>query len=373
MNIAEFFVSLGIKGADESISKVSGVTEGMNNLFSAANVAKASILAAFYALEQMTAGSNKTGTELKEFSVLTGMSARTLQQYEYAAQQAVGHNVKLADTFINMQNAIKGMLGGEGSGAFKTLGQLVNALHTHGINVSMKEAAQWMTNIPLLIQRMQQVALLKNIGAIWKRHIIEGMGAQPDFTEVLMLGGVTPGKVAAAKGHTLSDHEVDNLVRAATAWANMNTNMDLAIGKLNARFGVELAENVERIVKALLGPPEERALIPALIKLADKLQVFKGLNYVLSETAAALTALSQGKVKEALGIRFKMTGLPWLIHSAALGIAHSPIEKIVHNYFSVTVPAGTNNPVAFGTAVGKAAEAVITRAYLQNPSLTQEK
>ena len=61
-------------------------------------------------------------------------------------------------------------------------------------------------------------------------------------------------KLAAAKPYTYSDHEVDNLTRAAVAWGMMHHEMDLAVGRLNTKFGVELADNIEKIVRALVGP-----------------------------------------------------------------------------------------------------------------------
>lgn len=368
MTIAEFFVSLGVKGSEKAVGAVKSVSDGMSHLWNSSTEAKVAIIGVFYGLEQLFAASNRTGAQLKEFSTLTGMSARSLQEYQYAAQQAVGHNVELAGTFTKMQDSIKGMLGGEGGGTFSTLGMMINALNKSGIKVDLNEAKQWLTNVPLLVQRMQQLASLKNVGTVWKRHIIEGMGAGPDFTEALLLGGLTPNKLQAAKPHTYSDAEVNQLTKASTAWANMGTAMDLSVGKFNAKYGPEMAMNIEKIVDALLGP---RGLIPALTQLSEKLKVFEVFNRALggiTKGVDLLTVMANGGTIDKVG-RAWLDQYAFLFTGHGLRSTSNGNNHTTHNHVTTKVDVHTNSsdPHHHGDIVGKH----IKRAITQTPTLVQ--
>lgn len=366
MNIAEFFVSLGVKGSEKTIGAVQKVAQGMKGLWNSSIEAKIAIMGAFYGLQQLTATSNRTGTELKQFTVLTGMSARMLQQYEYAAQQVVGHNVELADTFKGLQDRIKDMLGGQGGG-FQYLGAMVNALKKSGITVELDEAKRWLTDVPLLMQRMQQFAALPNVSNIWKEKILSQMGATPDLIQAMLMGGLTPGKLEAAKPYTYSDAEVDRLTRASTAWANMGTAMERSVGRFNAEYGPEMAKNLEKIVEALLGP---KGLVPALAQLSDSIKAADSLNTVFSTIAhevETLAHLTKGDLSSA--------GKSYVnVWKALFGIKPKPPSVDTNTKtrdVNINTKVNVYGSAATGADIGSAVGKSVKRSVTQIPTLLQ--
>lgn len=341
----------------------------MSKLWNSSVEAKVAIVGVFYELEQLFAASNKTGTQLKEFSTLTGLSARELQTWQYAAQQAVGHSVDLASTFKGMQDSIKGMLGAQG-GAPTMLSAMINALNKGGVKVDITEAKKWLEDPFLMAQRMQQFAQLKNVGKVWKTYILEGMHAGPDFIEALLLGGMTPGRLKAARPFTYSDAEVNQLTKASTAWANMESHIELAVGHFNALHGVKLAGDIEKIVDAVM------RLTTALTVLADKVKVFTLLGQAADTVAGminAITDLSEGNFKKA------GTGIAGTVGRNADFLSFTtPFMRPLISYLqqqkanhevniNTTVHTNTTNPKQHGDIVNKQ----VSRGINQTPTLMQ--
>src|SRR5581483_1123829 len=91
--VGDLFVELGIRGSEKTISAFTNVKQEMGGLASMSLEVKAAIVGALYALEQLVAHSNALGTNLATTSTVLGVSAKTLQQYGYAALQ-VGSNLE---------------------------------------------------------------------------------------------------------------------------------------------------------------------------------------------------------------------------------------------------------------------------------------
>lgn len=110
MKIAELFVGLGIKGDDDAGKKLKNVDKGLKDVQSTGYAAKAALLAVVYGVGQLIGASAKAGTELANFTDLTGISSTKLQQYQYVLRQVGGTNEEMEQTFKNVSSAIANML-----------------------------------------------------------------------------------------------------------------------------------------------------------------------------------------------------------------------------------------------------------------------
>jgi hypothetical protein len=238
----------------------------MGDLWSSSIEAKVAIVAAFYELEQMMSASSTLGTDLKQFTALTGMSAKVMQQYKWAAVQVGDANTDMMGTFKGLQDQIAQMLAGKGNPQYLAL--MIKALHEKGhLDIGQDEVKKWATDSALLGKRLQQFADLKGILPAFRNMILDSFHLSDAFKADLARGAFEPGKLA--KAPTYSGSDVDNLNRADIAWKNMAFNIDMAVGKFNALHGAKLAGEIEKIVKQIL------VLADSLDKLAEKVKVFK--------------------------------------------------------------------------------------------------
>src|ERR1700744_4238817 len=104
MDIGSLFLNLGIKGSEKTVGALTDVKKGLGELGSMSLEAKAGIVAAMYALEQLFATSGKAGTDLTNFNAITGESVKTLQQYQYAARQVGVSNQEVEGSFKTLQS-----------------------------------------------------------------------------------------------------------------------------------------------------------------------------------------------------------------------------------------------------------------------------
>lgn len=112
MIAGELFVNLGIKGADKTVGALTAVRRGMQGIGAASLEAKASILAAFYALEKMISGSTALGASLTNLDAILGRgTAESLQRYQWAAKEAVrGADKGMEGLFKSISNAMAELL-----------------------------------------------------------------------------------------------------------------------------------------------------------------------------------------------------------------------------------------------------------------------
>ncbi len=288
MNIAELFVSLGIKGADKTIDTLGNVKKGMGELGSSSLEAKAAILGALYGLERMMAMSGQTGTSLTNFTAITGKSAQDLQRLQYAAIQAGGSADELTGSFRGVQNAMSDLLlkhkAPEGiafvSQALQSVGQKLDpakykdTLYVFG---QLQTAMQKMS--PELAQMAgKSFGLSDNTIAQMRRNA---------FTPEIM-----------NKAPRYSDREIGSLTKADAAWKTLGLNIEMAFGHFNAKHGNELVGDITKIL------PHVTKLVEAFVKLAEAIQVFQLLGKVFDGWGLIfdkLTNIVNGLGKETKG------------------------------------------------------------------------
>lgn len=279
MNIAQLFVSLGIKGSEKSLGAISNVKGSLKETASSGLAAKAAIIGAVYALERMFSKSSQVGTDLKNFNATLGVSARTLQQYQYAARQVGVSNEAVEESFRGLQNTITKTLMGEG--APKGLARVSQVIG----EMSAQDLEQFAREPQLLLQKLQEYARAEQHAGL-RNEVLKSFGLGDDMIAALTRNAFTP--EVMAKAPLYSDAEIERLDRANAAWKNLGQTIEMAFGRFNSEYGPEMVQNISNLV------PEVIRLTEAFTQLADKMGLFE----TLGETIKGLGAFLRGDLTE---------------------------------------------------------------------------
>lgn len=279
MDIGSLFLSLGIKGTEKTLGALTGVKKGLSETASLSLEAKAGILGAMYALEQLFAASGHAGTELTNFNALTGQSVQTLQQYEYAARQVGVSNQEVDSSFKNLQSTMTKTLMGEG--APKGLARV--SLLTGGL--TQKDIQEYAKQPALLIQRLQEYAQKEtNVGL--RNETLKSFGLGENMVAALSRNAFRP--EILKKAPTYSDAEVGKLDKANIAWSNLGQKIQMAVGHFNALHGGQLVSDISKIVDQVI------RLTEAFLKLSDKLHFFEGIGKIFQGWSEIFKAVNIG-------------------------------------------------------------------------------
>ncbi len=241
-----------------------------------------------YALERLFATSGHAGTELTNFNSLLGVSAKTLQEYQYAARQAGVSNQEVEGSFKALQSAMTKTLMGEG--APKGLARV--ALLTGSI--TPEDIDRFAKQPQLLLQRLQQYAR-KETNAGLRREVLNSFGVGEGVQSALIRNAFNPG--ALSKAPAYSEKEIKALDRANIAWSNLGNNIEMAVGHFNAKHGGQLVTDISKITDEVL------KLVEAFTKMAEKIKLFEAIGKVFEGWTLifdAITASVDG-TNEALG------------------------------------------------------------------------
>lgn len=296
MNIAELFVSLGVKGSEKTIGALSNVRKGLGEISSMSLEAKAGLLAVAYGLERLMSNSMQTGTNLTNFNALTGLSARSLQQWQYAARQAGVSGDELTSNLKGVQGAMTKMLMGEG--APKGLALVANATKNFDIS-RVRDTFYVMDQLQKAAQRLP-----KDIG-----------------NEALKSFGLSEGTIAAmrrnafrpeilSKAPVYSEKETSQLDRVNIAWSNLGNKIQMAIGHFTAMHGMQLVQDLTKIADQVL------RLAEAFTVLAEKLKLFmwigkafEGWTMIFDQAAKGIKNITTEVEKNGAGGALKNLGL----------------------------------------------------------------
>ena len=265
MDIGELFIKLGVKGTEKTIGAFQDLELHLKDAASLSLEAKAGILGAMYALEQMFAKSGAAGTGLTNFNALTGESVKTLQQYQYAARQVGVSNEETTGTFKGLQDSMSKIKLGQG--APKGFGQV--AMLTGGITAA--DVDKFMKNPELLLQRLQDYAQKeKRVGI--RNEALKSFGLSDNMIAAVSRKAFTPNVLN--KAPTYSDGEVKQLDKANIAWSNLGNKIEMAIGHFNAAHGGQLVKDISMLTDKVL------VLANAFVTLSEKLHLFEGIGKV---------------------------------------------------------------------------------------------
>lgn len=287
MNIGEFFVTLGVKGSEKTLSALSGVSDGLGSIKSMSLEAKAAILGAVYAFERMMTSSSKTGTELQNFNALTGISTQDLQKWQYAGRQVGLTNEEIAGSFKSVQSVMGGLQMGKMP---EGMAYLTNQLAKHGVQF---DPAKALKDTQYAMQKFQQFALTETNVSL-RNWALKSMGLSEGMIAGMTRNAFNP--TAFAKAPAYSEKEIASLGQANAAWTNLGTKIEMAFGHFNAKHGVQLVNDLTKITTQVI------KLVEQFLRLTEVLHLFQGIGKVVEATTKVLESANwllggQGKGK----------------------------------------------------------------------------
>lgn len=268
MTIAELFVKLGITGGEKAKKDIEGVKGGMADLASMSLEAKAAILAAMYAVEEMGRKSAQTGNDLRQFENVTGMSAVTLQKFIYAARQVgVGAN-DVTSSIKGIQSAMTAMAYGKGPPEALAL----FTRYVGGIDKSKLNDAFY------LVQKFQE--FVQKAPANMTRMLAPSMGITEAMLSAMHQHAFTAQTLN--KAPVYSENQISSLQNVQVGWANLGASIEMAFGKLNAKHGPQLIKDISLIAKELF------KLADVLLTIGERLKIFEHIHEVFAALGGIL-------------------------------------------------------------------------------------
>jgi hypothetical protein len=275
MNIGELFVSLGIKGNDKTLSALGSVTKGMGDAKSMSIEAKAAIVAAVYGFERMMSASGHAGTNLTNFSAITGLSAKELQKWQWAAMQAGENAEDFTGSLTGVQQAVNNML------LNKSAPEYIGMITRHVKDFDPTR----LRDTFYLMTKLQEAA--QNMPADLGTTMLKSFGLSDAAIAAMRRNAFTPEQFA--KAPTYSEGEIKQLDRANIAWANLGNKVEMAFGHFNSKHGVELVGDITKITESVV------KLAEALTKLAEVTGIFSKLAYATNIAAKGIGAVAGDK------------------------------------------------------------------------------
>lgn len=285
MQVAELFITLGIKGSDKTIQAFAQVEKGIKDTAGMAIEAKAALLGAGYALEQFFAKSGAQGTSLSNFNALIGEGTQILQKYQYAAKGVGVSNEEMESTFKSMsQIAAKQRLGIATPSMFGVV-----ARETGGwTGPELQQAEQ---HPELMFQKVAEA--MRRVGDVGTRMLIaKAYGLSDNIAAGINKGIFRPENMAAQKPNIYSEKEVESLNKANIAWIRLNDVIEKAVGHFNAAHGQQLERGFEVIVNGVM------KLVTAVELLAERTHFFDYLGQSISWLAKEIDSVSLGSISK---------------------------------------------------------------------------
>lgn len=284
MNVGELFVNLGIKGSEKTVGQITNVRQGLKDTAGVALEARLALIGAMYALERLMSQSGQAGTNFTNFNALLGVSAKTLQQYQYAARQAGVSNEEVEGSFKSLQAVMTKTLMGEG--APKGLAQVARL--TGGLTA--QDIKRFAEQPQLLIQRLQEYASKeKNAGL--RNEVLKSFGVSDGMIAAMNRKAFTPQQLQ--KAPTYSDKEVESLDRANIAWSNLGTKIQMAVGHFNALHGGDLVTDIGKITDKVLKLADVFMKFSESAKLFERInQIFEGWGLIFDGLTSAAKTLN---------------------------------------------------------------------------------
>lgn len=320
MKIAELFVNLGVKGNDSADRALKGVKTGLGDVKSMGLETKAMIAAVVYGLERMMSQSAQMGTGLINFASLTGISAKSLQQWQYAARQAGVSGEELTGSLKAVQNSMTNML--LGKGAPEGMAMLANK-----VGFDPKRARDTLYVMQQLQKFAQQVP--QDVG----NSMLKSFGLGEGTIAAMRRNMFTDANFK--KAPTYSDGEIGSLNRADVAWANLGQKIQMAFGHLTAKHGTSIVGDLAKITDSVL------KLADALIILSEKWGVFQAMGHVLEGIANTAKLLVEITDKVG-GKQSKKGDLLYSEGEMFPGLSDSPVGKL---FKSLTSGSAASPPV----------------------------
>lgn len=281
MTIAEFFVELGVKGSEKAVGALKGIKDGMSNLESTSLETKAAILGVVYGLQQMMSKSGEAGSNLTNFTALTGLSAKSLQQWQYAARQANVNSEEFTSSLSNVQKGIA-KIWTEGKGP-SGLGLIAN---TVGLDQKRLQDTFY------LMTKLQEFALSTKVAPALGNTALESMGLSPNTIAAMRRKKFTPEVLNSAPIY--SDNQIKSLDRVNIAWSNLGQKVQKAFGDFTSKRGMELVNEFSQIAVAVIKLATAFDHLAQTLKLFPLIgKIFEGWAGLFEESADTVESLNK--------------------------------------------------------------------------------
>lgn len=268
------------KDSEKTKKELDGFKKGLKDVSSMSFEAKAAILGAMYALERLFSTSGQAGTNLTNFNATLGVSAQTLQQYQYAARQVGASNQDVEATFRALQATMTNTLLGKGAPeSLARVAQLTGdmghfdiedfSLHPEKLIQRFQEYAKKETNAGLFNKTMSDFGVSAGVAAAIKRQA---------FKPEIM-----------AKAPTYSDSEIKQLDKVRAQISNLETKIEMAVGHFTSAHGGQLVGDISKLVDKVLD------LANAFATLAEKAKIFE----LIGKIFGGWTSIVEGATKAA--------------------------------------------------------------------------
>lgn len=224
MTIAELFVNIGVKGADQTAKSVATVETGLKDVASTGLAAKAAVIGLIYGLEKLTGMAGARGMELQQFAGATGLSAEKLQKWQYAARQFGVQNEEVAGSVKSVQTAMTDMLLGKGAPAgFGYVSSKVGLDPTR------------LRDTFYVMDKLQKFA--KEVPPDVAANVLKSFGISDTMFQFFAKNKQDIDKVKPS--NIFSEREVAALARVDVAWSNFWNRFKMIIGGLTAQNGIK--------------------------------------------------------------------------------------------------------------------------------------
>lgn len=272
MKIAEFFVALGVKGSDKTSNAFKNVDKSMASLKSTSLATKAAILAVVYGMQRMMMNSSQMGMGLSNFASLTGLSAKELQKWQYAARRAGVSGDELMGNVKSVQSAMANML---------TTGEVPKGfgLFSETVGFDMNKARDTF----YVLKKLQEFAR-SNVAPELGNEIIKGFGITDN-----MISGFRDNifrEDIFAQAPAYNDKQIQQLKKVNVAWSDLGDKVNRAFGDFTAKHGMQLISDLTTLTGQVL------KLADALAIAAEKFGFFDGLSKMVENLANIMTWLT---------------------------------------------------------------------------------
>lgn len=270
MTAAELVINIALKGSEKTVSGLSGIRKRLKEITSTSLEAKAGILAMMYGLQRLTQGSSDVATSLVNFGALTGGNLKLIQQWDYGLRQAGETSEEAAQQFTSLQKVMAQMEAGEGApGGLFRISEALGLSGQGGIDMERIKR-----DLPYLMEKLRDYAkLTANSPGIGRAN------------EDLMSVGFSGNSIAAArrgkldqsvldKAPTYSKGQLDRNAQIGAEWRNLGKTIEMSLGKLNSKYGLDMINNINDLV------PKIMKLVESIAKLGESLKIFKLIGKV---------------------------------------------------------------------------------------------
>lgn len=241
MNIAELFVTIGLKGGSKTKKDLDGVGQGLVGVSKKGLAAFTALAGISYGLSQLTRNALNSGNGLTKFQNFTGQSLETLQKWQYIAQQSGVSAEEMAGSVQQLAGSLAEMRKtGQFSGEFLRISELTN-IDPSKLNDTF-----------YILEKFREFTR-SGLPTDMVNNLL-GSFVSPDVIQMLRTNNMTPDQVP--KGAILSSGSSKNLQDFLVAVTNLQNKIENSFAKILADKNIG-----PRLIKLL------DALIPALEKL----------------------------------------------------------------------------------------------------------